>query len=125
MKRPNPELYPISAKLVADVIASGFAEIIAVQSIVEAVGEYEHGSVDVEDVNPDAPVDLEQYAAVAFDLILMIGGRGEERLRLLPQPAAAVEEDDDLRCDYCRSIDWHRPGLDGRPDRSTCRHTGM
>jgi hypothetical protein len=85
--------YPVTEKLKAEVGAAiyipavrtiveavaeyehgnvGVIYIPAIRTIVDAVAEYEHGSVDVDDVCPDEPVTLEQYAAVALDLILTL-----------------------------------------------------
>lgn len=65
-------VYPITDNL-KDEIPSELHAIPAIAAIIETVGEYEHGTADVEDVSSAHPVTMEQYAAVALDLALVIG----------------------------------------------------
>lgn len=71
----SDEVYPITAKLRTDAAASialldQRGRSVAL-TMLEIVGEYEHGTTDVEDVNPTLTV--EAYAAVVLDLILSMG----------------------------------------------------
>lgn len=79
-------VYPITDWLKAEVPPE-LHDNPAVAAIIETLGEYEHGTADVEDVGGPvtgamsnmATVTLEQYAAVALDLCLMLGGGPDEQ----------------------------------------------
>jgi hypothetical protein len=71
----NRSVYPITANLEDEL--SQFLDVPAVQLIIETVGEYEHGTADVEDLVQQEPINLKQYAAVALDLALVIGGQSK------------------------------------------------
>jgi hypothetical protein len=75
MNRPNPAVYPITANLVDAVIEAGYENLPVAIMMVETVGEYEHGTADVEDVCEQEPINIKQYAAVVLDMILTIGAQ--------------------------------------------------
>lgn len=75
--------YPITDRLKSDLPSNLHAHP-AVAAIIEAVGEYEHGTADVGDVHAD--LTLEQYAAVAEDLALTIVNSGDGDPDGIPQP---------------------------------------
>lgn len=61
------EPYPVTAKAKADL--AEYLHIEAVATLVEALGEYEHGSADIVATG----LTLEQYAVVVVDLGLYLG----------------------------------------------------
>lgn len=69
MHRPNPDVYPIAA-ITYDALVD-YIHLPAVSTLVENVLEYEHGTADVEDVNPG--MTLELYSAVVIDCGLTLG----------------------------------------------------
>lgn len=74
MRTINAEVYPVTAELTAAVVEAGYGDLPVAQQVVDIVGEYEHGAADVEDVCEQEPINIKQYAAVALDIILSIGG---------------------------------------------------
>jgi hypothetical protein len=84
-------IYPITEKLKSN-IPPEMRTSPAVAQIIETVGEYEHGTADVNDVGN---VTLKQYAAVALDLALAIGsttpdGKPVKQLDLQDRIARAI-----------------------------------
>lgn len=69
----DPSIYPITANLADE--AAPVGESAVARAIIDAVGEYEHGAADVDDIKVDGVgLTLKQYAAVALDIILILGG---------------------------------------------------
>lgn len=66
----DPTVYPLTAMLEEEL--SPVKHNPAVKAILEAVGEYEHGTASVEDVCAADPVTMSQYASVALDIALII-----------------------------------------------------
>ena len=75
MMAPDPDLYP-QTRMVFDEVADHLPHPEA-ETILETLGEYEHGRADVEDVGPAGDnVSIRQYAAVALDLALVFINKG-------------------------------------------------
>lgn len=78
MDRPNETFYPISASLYDAITKdpswkiTGMTRKSIIESMLDTVAEYEHGTADVEDVIEQEQINLRQYAAVTLDLMLVV-----------------------------------------------------
>ena len=74
MKHSNPDVYPVTART-ERALGDAALAIPAVRQIVDILGEYEHGTADVDIIHPD--LTLEMYAAVILDLALTLANRDD------------------------------------------------
>ncbi len=65
-------IYPVTDEFKDSVTGSDLDSPLAAK-IAEMIGEYEHGTADIEDLFPEEPISLKQYAAVALDILCGIG----------------------------------------------------
>jgi len=74
---PSKEVYPITHQFDLDTIHININQrsltISQIRSVfAEVIGEYEHGSADVEDLIPENPINVTQLSAVLRDAILCL-----------------------------------------------------
>jgi len=74
---PSKDVYPISHKFNIDTIdIIGNQRSFTMEQIraifAEVVGEYEHGTADIEDLVPDDPVNVNQMSAILKDALLCL-----------------------------------------------------
>lgn len=74
---PSKDVYPVSHKFNIDTVGIiGNQKSFTIDQIrsifAEVVGEYEHGSADLEDLVPNDPINLEQLSIILQDALLCL-----------------------------------------------------